>query len=301
VVIADQVPVKVAPDVIKNTNVKIAHRIVAADDRTVLAGAMAMNESQSVALATLERREAAVFSEGDDAPLMVRTPHVDRGEWPSLEAVTAHMVTIDAESPSDWVVLEAAGPDGERPIPEAILRQQAHDAAREVSEDPNFRRDFVRLIVSMTEQDDALGRLWNDLRARAQPFRRPGMDEDVLLRRLMSHASEWFAQHRGGQRGWTYSDTAELGDKLREVLVAKHKAELAATLPDAKHEDTDWRQALKSFRLLMYRLHAREFEPFPGCATICKQEPAVCLYRNAVADLVGELGVGARDSLVDRH
>src|SRR6202007_2335742 len=37
VIVADQVPVKLAPDVIKNTNLKIVHRIVAEDDRTVLA------------------------------------------------------------------------------------------------------------------------------------------------------------------------------------------------------------------------------------------------------------------------
>ncbi len=50
---ADQVPVKLAPDVIKNTNLKIVHRIVAEDDRKVLAGTMVMNERQSNALATL--------------------------------------------------------------------------------------------------------------------------------------------------------------------------------------------------------------------------------------------------------
>src|SRR5262249_5502503 len=94
VVIAEPVPVQLAPDVIKNTNLKIAHRIVAEDDRSVLAGSMAMNESQSVALATLEPRQAVIFSGGDDAPLMVRTPEVTRGEWPSLEAVKAHMAGI---------------------------------------------------------------------------------------------------------------------------------------------------------------------------------------------------------------
>ena len=38
VVVADQVPVRLAPDVLKNTGLKIAHRTVAADDRGALAG-----------------------------------------------------------------------------------------------------------------------------------------------------------------------------------------------------------------------------------------------------------------------
>src|SRR3712207_8615402 len=33
VIVVDQVPVKLAPDVLKNTNLKLAHRIVSGDDR----------------------------------------------------------------------------------------------------------------------------------------------------------------------------------------------------------------------------------------------------------------------------
>jgi hypothetical protein len=74
VVIADQVPVKLAPDVIKNTNLRIAHRLVANDDREVLAGAMGMDQRQAEALATLPRGRAAVFSEGDDTPVLGAGP-----------------------------------------------------------------------------------------------------------------------------------------------------------------------------------------------------------------------------------
>ena len=74
VVIADQVPVRLAPDVVKNTNLKVAHRMVSADDREMMAGAMAMEEGQSRALTTLGVGEAAVFATGDDSPLLVRLP-----------------------------------------------------------------------------------------------------------------------------------------------------------------------------------------------------------------------------------
>ena len=72
ILIADQVPVRLAPDVIKNTNLKIAHRLVADDDRKTMAGAMAMDDNQAMALATLSPGQAAVFSEGDETPAIAK-------------------------------------------------------------------------------------------------------------------------------------------------------------------------------------------------------------------------------------
>jgi hypothetical protein len=72
VVIADQVPARLAPDVVKNTNLKIAHRIVARDDRELMGGAMAMSARQAEALSSLPRGQAAIFAgETDDAPFLV--------------------------------------------------------------------------------------------------------------------------------------------------------------------------------------------------------------------------------------
>lgn len=71
-IIADQIPTKLAPDIIKNTNTKIVHRIVAKDDRDVLSGAMYMTEEQSEAIASLPQGTAAVRSEGDTRPKLVR-------------------------------------------------------------------------------------------------------------------------------------------------------------------------------------------------------------------------------------
>jgi hypothetical protein len=72
VVISDQVPIRLAPDVIKNTNLKIAHRVVAEDDRLALASSMSTNELQANSLVTLKIGEAAVRSIDDDYPLWVK-------------------------------------------------------------------------------------------------------------------------------------------------------------------------------------------------------------------------------------
>jgi hypothetical protein len=77
-IIADQIPARLVPDVIKNTAVKIAHRLPAADDRDVVGATMNLTAGQSRYLVTVEPGEAAVFADGMDHSILVRMP--DRTE-----------------------------------------------------------------------------------------------------------------------------------------------------------------------------------------------------------------------------
>ena len=73
-IIAEQIPAKLIPDVIKNTAVKIVHRLPAADDREAVGATMNLTEDQSAYLVTLVPGEAAVFTDGMDYPLLARMP-----------------------------------------------------------------------------------------------------------------------------------------------------------------------------------------------------------------------------------
>ena len=74
--IADQIPTKLAPDTIKNTNLKIVHRTVAREDRETIGQAMNMSEDQIEYLSSLPRGFAAVYAEGDNRPKCVKLPLV---------------------------------------------------------------------------------------------------------------------------------------------------------------------------------------------------------------------------------
>jgi len=74
--IADQIPTKLASDTLKNTNLKIVHRIVMEEDRQAIGRAMHMNEEQINYLSALRRGYAAVYAEGDNHPKMIRFPLV---------------------------------------------------------------------------------------------------------------------------------------------------------------------------------------------------------------------------------
>ncbi|QFQ99087.1 ATP-binding protein [Streptomyces phaeolivaceus] len=71
-VIADQIPSKLLPDVIKNTAAKVVHRLPAQDDREAVGATMNITAAQSEYLVTLRPGEAAVFTDGMDYPLLVR-------------------------------------------------------------------------------------------------------------------------------------------------------------------------------------------------------------------------------------
>ncbi|MGE3620500.1 MAG: ATP-binding protein [Acidimicrobiia bacterium] len=73
-VIAEQIPSKLVPDVIKNTAVKVVHRLPAGDDRDRVGATMNVDAAQSRALVSLVPGQAAVFADGMDRPMLVRMP-----------------------------------------------------------------------------------------------------------------------------------------------------------------------------------------------------------------------------------
>ncbi len=73
--IVDQVPAKLVTDAIKNTNLKIIHRLVAADDRDAMASAMALTEDQAKVIARLKVGQAIVSGIQDDMASWVMVGH----------------------------------------------------------------------------------------------------------------------------------------------------------------------------------------------------------------------------------
>ena len=70
--IVDQVPTKLIPDVIKNTNYKVAHRMTAADDCKVMAAALALRKDQEDIIPTLAQGDIIVSGDKDDAASWVK-------------------------------------------------------------------------------------------------------------------------------------------------------------------------------------------------------------------------------------
>jgi DNA helicase HerA-like ATPase len=83
VVVVEQIPSKLLPDVIKNTAMKVMHRLPAADDRESVGATMNLQDQQSEAVVALAPGVAAAAMDGMDRPLLVRM--VPGGDRESVE------------------------------------------------------------------------------------------------------------------------------------------------------------------------------------------------------------------------
>lgn len=87
-IIADQIPAKLIPDVIKNTHTKIVHRLFAEDDRRAMGETMMMDDAQRDFLPNLATGEAIVFCGGWHGPshAAIRSDHAGTDRAPLADA-----------------------------------------------------------------------------------------------------------------------------------------------------------------------------------------------------------------------
>ncbi|HEV2243424.1 MAG TPA: ATP-binding protein [Streptosporangiaceae bacterium] len=74
IMVVEQIPAKLVGDVVKNTALKVLHRLPAQDDRQVVGAAMNLDDDQSRQVVSLRPGVAAVFADGMDRPLRIRVP-----------------------------------------------------------------------------------------------------------------------------------------------------------------------------------------------------------------------------------
>jgi DNA helicase HerA-like ATPase len=71
-IVADQIPVKLAPEVLKNSNIKIIHRLSAPDDRAAVAASINLSEEQSRHLVALQPGMAVVHDDVIGSAVLTR-------------------------------------------------------------------------------------------------------------------------------------------------------------------------------------------------------------------------------------
>lgn len=71
VIVAEQIPTKIAPDVLKNTNTKIVHRLVSADDQKAMGASLGLPDSDAHYLNQLSTGSALIHKEGMARPVEV--------------------------------------------------------------------------------------------------------------------------------------------------------------------------------------------------------------------------------------
>jgi hypothetical protein len=276
-VIADQVPSRLAPEVLKNTNLKIVHRIVAEDDRKAVGETMVMTPLQSRALATLTQGDAAVFAEGEDAPLLIHVlpaqandSHAGGGEPVDDDAVRANAGSARQDRLQEAGCCGGADPD---------VCQRGREAAART----HFRSIVRQVAVTLARIPSVGMRLWPDLRieideALAAQLAIDGTDP--AWRCLLWHGAGELAHRRGAQRGWTYPDTREYAEALYNALASLADGNGDAPTP-----------ASARLAELSLRLYHRARDPFPRCQDICPDQ--TCIFRWPASDALDDPEVAA--------
>jgi hypothetical protein len=80
ITVVEQIPSKILPDVVKNSALKIMHRLPAADDRQMVGATINLQDHQSENVVSLLPGQAATASDGMDRPVLLRVAHNEQCE-----------------------------------------------------------------------------------------------------------------------------------------------------------------------------------------------------------------------------
>ncbi len=277
--IAEQIPSKLAPDALKNTNVKVVHRTVAREDRELLAGSMNMDQDRSRMLATFRPGEAAVFSEGDDRPVLVQVPY-SKLESPAEAAAKAgrdaivrrHMEPFRRNPAIAGLFVPFPDCAGACGTPYAFCED-----AQAIVAQGEFREIFMALMLALTEDAGDVRPGLEQLQRYVRSHSRRQAPIDRALPCLIRHAICDYLRTFGRLYDWQLPDVERLS-----VLMT---ASLTALTAGGKDNPTR-RQELWN----LYRgITGREEDPFPQCGDICPGGD--CRFRYQVATLLGDVAL----------
>ncbi len=88
-IIVDQIPNKLTPEVLKNTNTKIVHRIFANDDKEAIGNTMALENEQKEFLSKLEIGRAIVFNQSFFNSIQVQITQLENISTTSEEEISS--------------------------------------------------------------------------------------------------------------------------------------------------------------------------------------------------------------------
>lgn len=260
IVIAEQIPAKLTPDALKNTNLKIVHRTVAEDDRRSVGATMNLTDDQMRALVTLVPGEAAVYSEGARKAVLVHVP---------LRSPKSNTLAVRTDE-----VRHAMEPFWSK---HKELRPQHHACNKCPAAGTNCASSLTRVVASRGEVRTAFLRLWSALRFEkalvgpafsefrtrveraAVPPLRDGLSLCVFARLVESEL-----EFRGQMRAWSFEDMDRAADLACSVVARTAEAS------DRSHgvsTGTEGSRTSSALSALLRRLHHLESGPFAGCSS----------------------------------
>lgn len=277
IIIADQIPLKLAPDVLKNTSLKIVHRVVSREDRVVMQGALSLNEEQTSWLASAAVGEAAVLNTGDDHSIRISVPYSKVRGFPSGEG-SDELVRRHMKASVDGITarLNRYGWSGVTP---GLLRRFGN-LAHQVQHDRACREAFVALTLSWIINPE---NLVNRAPSLLQELERVNPESDTgFCLVAFIFLTDWYFDQLGG----LYSSRYSLIEKakmeyflvvLKSIIARDHEGPLT---PEELGR-------INAFRQLYIDVFASNEYPYKECHDICTNR--TCLFRPLSLGIVAHI------------
>jgi len=280
VIVAEQIPSKLTPDVIKNTNLKLIHRLVAKDDRELVGATMNLTDEQSRFFSLLERGQALVYAEGDDHPYHIYVPDTKRSlrtSAPSdiaLVGLTGHKISLNPYLPvtdlSSYAIITSSFS-----VPDQGLYQTASQISGRHDIKITFSKIIARVLYHVESVAQAVEQLIQMIYSQLPGLSSDQLEQILYLSVVLGLNQEF--QERGVNRGWNYSSVEKMRFYITKMVLDLVKKDVALTL---KIQVGDF--------LKLYSVNTEQrYGPYPGCQNCYKK----CLYIGDTQKLLSKFDV----------
>ncbi|NEP10274.1 MAG: ATP-binding protein [Symploca sp. SIO2C1] len=274
IVIAEQIPSKLSSDIIKLTNLKIAHRVISADDHQILAGSMVMNTEQTRWIASCATGEAAVFGEGDDNPLRLRIPYQKELGVVRAENIRTSMAQFQADNTLLFCRFFWS------PIEARLVQKYLRDAQR-IANNPEFQEVLRQYLISGII-DPML--FQSGLPILTQIVRKISHQPDLsnLLPVTLTLSIHQLFEALGDKFHVSYEIIATIKRQFIELLLKL--LPMNERLDPNSYEQVDVFDKIANFQKNFRKLFFGNYFPYSGCEKVCSNN--ICAYRHYVSPLV---------------
>ncbi len=208
IIVAEQIPVRLAQDALKNTSIKIVHCLPGEDDRRTVGGTMNLGPEQEPYLAKLPPGQAALFvagQQGYERPTFVTVPNYRRQhglpERVSDERIKAHMASFQDRQKAFLLPFQGCA----WCLRQCHYRDRVGPAAYDLDSGRRFRTALWSFEQRRREGNETVG--WLELAKTCQEALAPvGLGGD-------EHAAYCYFSH-----SWAYNSTSETAERFRQAL-----------------------------------------------------------------------------------
>lgn len=277
--VAEQIPTKLAPDVIKNTALKIMHRTVSSDDRIAMGNAMNLSPEQLRHVVALETGQAVVYAGGkfsDDNPILISVP---------LAKDSTSKKPIDHDIHQNWIhfLQSNALEDIFHPYP--TCREQCRPLnqrcrqLKESSLNEALRNEFQRLFLTIvaekmnknasSDSTEIIGGFTSLIRQIQYSEHAENMGrEDIHC--AVTHLLYDFLRRRGATRGWPFRIIIDLAESSLPVFLSLIEESVTS-------------EVIEKMSNAFIQQMLRNTGPHFGCDALCPtiNGKRLCLYKEA--------------------